>query len=96
MFYIRTADRLERTSVWFDKIDGGIEYLRQVVFDDSLGIAAELEEDMAQHVDTYQCEWKATLDDPQRLARFVEFVNAPDATSAPVWIRERGQRVPAR
>ena len=33
---------------------------------------------MARHVATYECEWKATLDDPDRLARFVSFVNAPD------------------
>ena len=47
------------------------------------------------HVDTYECEWKATLDDPERLAHFVEFVNAPDVQTSPVWITERGQRVPA-
>jgi nitrite reductase (NADH) large subunit len=96
MFYIRTADRLERTSAWLEKLEGGTDHLRQVVFDDSLGIAAELEADMARHVDRYQCEWAATLSDPARLANFVEFVNAPEATSAPVWIRQRDQRVPAR
>lgn len=96
MFYIRTADRLERTSVWFEKLDGGLDYLRSVIVDDVLGIAAELDADMARHVDTYECEWTATLEDPERLAHFVEFVNAPDEHSQPVWIRERGQRVPAR
>ena len=64
MFYIRTADRLERTAVWFNKLEGGIEHLRRVVIDDALGICAELEADMARHVDTYECEWKATIETP--------------------------------
>ncbi|MEM8705262.1 MAG: nitrite reductase large subunit NirB [Actinomycetota bacterium] len=95
MFYIRTADRLERTSVWFDKLDGGLDHLRNVIIDDSLGICAELEADMQRHVDTYSCEWADTLDDPERRAHFVEFVNAPDQHAAPVWISSRGQRIPA-
>jgi nitrite reductase (NADH) large subunit len=97
MFYIRTADRLERTSVWLEKLEGGIGYLKQVIVDDSLGIADELEADMARHVETYECEWTATLNDPQRLQRFVTFVNAP-TTPDPgvVFIRERDQVRPAR
>ncbi len=69
--------------------------MHRVVFDDVLGIADELEADIERHVDTYECEWKATLEDPERLSHFVEFVNAPDENSTPVWISERGQRVPA-
>ncbi|TDT18181.1 nitrite reductase (NADH) large subunit [Ilumatobacter fluminis] len=95
MFYIRTADRLQRTSSWFEELDGGLDHLRAVVFDDVLGIADELEDDMQRHIDTYECEWKATLDDPERLAHFVEFVNAPDAASTPTRVEVRGQRVPA-
>jgi nitrite reductase (NADH) large subunit len=97
MFYIRTADRLERTSVWLEKLEGGIDYLKQVIIEDSLGIADELEADMARHVETYECEWTATLNDPQRLQRFVTFVNAP-ATRDPgvVFVRERDQVRPAR
>ena len=95
MFYIRTAERLERTAPWFAKLEGGMDYLRSVIIDDELGICDELEADMARHVETYECEWTATLDDPQRLRHFVEFVNAPDHNSTPVWIRERGQRVPS-
>jgi NAD(P)H-nitrite reductase len=56
MFYIRTADRLERTATWFNKLEGGIDYLRRVVIDDSLGICAQLEAEMARHVATYECE----------------------------------------
>ncbi len=95
MFYIRTADRLERTAPWFDKLEGGMDYLRSVVIDDVLGICDDLEADMAAHVESYECEWAATLADPDRLDQFIEFVNAPDANSTPVWVTERGQRVPA-
>ena len=93
-FYIRTADRLQRTSTWFDELDGGLDYLRSVVFDDVLGIGTELEADITAHVASYECEWKATLADPNRLAHFVEFVNAPEENTMPITITERGQRVP--
>ena len=95
MFYIRTADRLQRTSTWMESLDGGLDYLREVVFEDVLGICDELDEDIGRHVDSYECEWKATLADPERLSHFVEFVNAPDAITSPAWSSERGQRVPA-
>ena len=39
----------------------------QVVIDDTLGIGAELEADMQHLVDTYECEWKAAVDDPETL-----------------------------
>ena len=94
MWYVRTAERLERTATWQRKLPGGIDFVRRVVIDDELGIAAELEADMARHVATYECEWKATLDDPERLARFASFVNTdePDPTIARVSVR--GQRIP--
>ena len=94
MFYVRTADRLERTATWFNKLNGGIDHLRAVVIEDSLGICAELEADMARHVDTYECEWKATLDRPERLARFRHFVNVEGPDPSLAYDRERGQRVP--
>ncbi|HET7736047.1 MAG TPA: nitrite reductase large subunit NirB [Nocardioidaceae bacterium] len=77
MYYIRTADRLQRTSTWLESLEGGIDRVKAVVVDDVLGLGAELEAAMAHHVDTYFDEWKATLDDPDKLARFVSFVNAP-------------------
>jgi nitrite reductase (NADH) large subunit len=95
MFYIRTADRLERTATWFNKLEGGLDYLRSVVIDDDLGICAELEAGMHRHVETYECEWAATLADPERLARFVTFVNTPVSDPTLVYVRERGQRRPA-
>jgi nitrite reductase (NADH) large subunit len=94
MFYIRTADRLERTAPWFNKLEGGVDYLRSVVIDDCLGIAAELEADMAVHVDQYSCEWKGVLEDPVKLARFRSFVNSDEPDESLVFKRERGQRIP--
>jgi len=96
MFYVRTADRLQRTSVWMDNLEGGLDYLREVVIDDKLGICAELEEQMERVVDTYQCEWKTTIEDPEKLKRFRQFVNAPDAEDTNViFVEERGQIRPA-
>jgi nitrite reductase (NADH) large subunit len=96
MFYIRTAGRLERTATWLNKRPGGIEELRRILIDDELGICTELEADMQKHVDSYECEWKATLADPARVARFVHFVNAPDADPNVQFVEERGQIRPAR
>ncbi|HEY9042799.1 MAG TPA: nitrite reductase large subunit NirB [Rheinheimera sp.] len=95
MFYIRTADRLQRTSVWLEKLDGGLAYLKQVVIEDSLGIAAELEQQMALLVNRYACEWQQTLNDPQALKRFRQFVNSPEADSNIVFVEERSQIRPA-
>ncbi len=78
MFYIRTAEPLSRTATWLDKMDGGIAYLKNVVVNDSLGIAAELEAEMEYHVNTYICEWKAAIENPDMKKRFNHFVNAPE------------------
>lgn len=78
MFYIRTADRLERTSTWLERIPGGLDHVRDVVVEDSLGICEELESLMTDHVAHYRDEWSDTINDPEKLARFVSFVNAPD------------------
>ncbi|MFG2759880.1 nitrite reductase large subunit NirB [Streptomyces wuyuanensis] len=95
MFYIRTADRLERTSVWLERLEGGLGHLRDVVVHDSLGLCGELEAMMAGHVAGYRDEWAETLDDPDRLRRFVSFVNAPDAPDPSVkFVPERDQIKP--
>ncbi len=95
MLYVRTADRLQRTSVWMENLEGGLDYLKQVVLEDSLGICAELEEHMDGIVGTYQCEWKTAVEDPEKRKRFREFVNAPEKKD-PVqqWTTERDQRRP--
>ncbi|WP_432922169.1 nitrite reductase large subunit NirB [Microbispora sp. CA-135349] len=77
MFYIRTADRLQRTAAWLENLDGGLDYLREVIMEDSLGICAELDAQMERHVSTYADEWRAAIEDPDKLRRFVSFVNAP-------------------
>jgi nitrite reductase (NADH) large subunit len=96
MFYIRTAERLQRTSVWRDALEGGLEYLKQVVCEDRLGIAAELEADMQRVIDSYECEWKKTIDDPKALRRFRHFINSDHPDSHVVFVEERGQPRPAR
>lgn len=96
MYYIRTADRLQRTARWMEDLDGGVDHVRDVVVHDSLGLAAELEAAVAQHVDTYQDEWAATLDDPDRLRRFRSFVNEPALADPSIArVAERGQLRPA-
>ena len=96
MFYIRTADRLQRTSVWVENLEGGIEYLQQVVLEDSLGIGEELDREMAELVQTYACEWKKTLDNPDTVRRFRTFVNSDKADQRISFVKERGQIRPAR
>jgi nitrite reductase (NADH) large subunit len=95
MFYVRTADRLQRTSVWMENLEGGLDYLKQVVIDDSLGIGEELEAQMSHVVATYQCEWKTTVEDPQKVKRFREFVNAEVPDENVVFVQERDQIRPA-
>ncbi|MEC7470792.1 MAG: nitrite reductase large subunit NirB, partial [Pseudomonadota bacterium] len=89
MFYTKTADRLQRTSVWMENLEGGLEYLQQVVIEDSLGIGDELEAQMQLITDTYQCEWKTTIESPEALKRFRQFVNS-DATDSNIqFVTER-------
>ncbi|MEL6556355.1 MAG: nitrite reductase large subunit NirB [Cyanobacteria bacterium J06621_11] len=95
VFYIRTADKLERTSTWFTKLEGGLDYLKQVIIEDSLGIADELEAQMQYHVETYQCEWKTTIETPEKVQRFNHFVNADNADPSLAYVQERGQKRPA-
>ncbi len=95
MFYVRTADRLQRTSTWLESLEGGLTYVQDVVINDSLGIAEELEAQMQHVVDTYQCEWKTALSDSEKLKRFRQFVNSDQQDSNVVFVQERGQVRPA-
>lgn len=97
MYYIRTADRLQRTAAWVEAMDGGLDHLRSVLVDDSLGLCADLDAAMARHVASYSDEWRDVLEDPDRLRRFTSFVNAPDVPDPSItFTQERGQPVPAR
>ncbi|MFD4208943.1 nitrite reductase large subunit NirB [Micromonospora tulbaghiae] len=96
-YYIRTADRLQRTAAWIEAMDGGLDHLRSVLVDDSLGLCADLDAAMARHVASYSDEWRDVLEDPDRLRRFTSFVNAPDVPDPSItFTQERGQPVPAR
>ena len=95
MFYVRTAERLQRTSVWRENLEGGLDYLKQVVIEDKLGIAAELEAQMQHVIDTYACEWKEAVTDPAVRRRFRHFVNSEQGDENVVFVPERGQIRPA-
>jgi len=95
MFYVRTADRLQRTAGWLDNLEGGVDYVRQVVCEDALGLGAQLEADMARVVETYACEWKTAVEDPKVLKRFRHFVNSDRPDADVVFVEERGQIRPA-
>jgi len=95
MFYIRTADRLQRTSTWMDNMEGGLEYLQDVIINDRLGLAEELEKEMALVIDTYQCEWKTTIEDEQKMKQFRHFINSDKTDNKVVFVQERDQIRPA-
>lgn len=95
MFYIRTADRLQRTSVWLENLEGGLAYLKKVVIEDKLGIAQDLEDEMTSNIANYQCEWKTTIEDPQKLKRFSHFINSAARDDNLAYVIERDQPRPA-
>ena len=94
MFYVRTADRLQRTSVWRESLEGGLDYLKAVIIDDSLALGAELESQMQLVVDRYECEWANALKDPEKLKRFRTFVNDERGDPDIQFVKEREQRRP--
>ena len=95
MYYVHTANPLERTARWIERMDGGIEYLKRVIVDDALGLCADLERDMQQLVDAYACEWAEVVRDPAKRAAFRHFVDSRAADPEVAFVRERGQRRPA-
>lgn len=95
VFYIRTADKLQRTARWIENLPGGINYLREVILDDKLGIGAELEQQMQELVDSYFCEWTETVKDPERRKFFQQFSNTDEAVDTVEVVKERGQKRPA-
>ena len=94
-FYVRTADRLQRTSVWMENMEGGLDYLKSVVIADKLGLCGQLEEQMQHVINSYQCEWKTTIEDASKLKRFHHFVNSDQLDDNIVFVEERGQLRPA-
>ncbi len=88
MFYIRTADPLSRTATWLNKMEGGVDYLRNVVVNDSLGICAQLEMEMQLLVESYRCEWKEAIENPAIRKRFSHFINEPETKDPTVVFEE--------
>ena len=78
MYYVLTADKLERTARWLENLPGGIEELKAVVIDDKLGINAELEARVQHIVDTYEDEWAAVASSDKRSRKFRQFVNTDE------------------
>ena len=95
MYYITTADKLMRTSVWLDKLEGGIEHLREVVIEDKLGICDELDQRMQHLVDTYKCEWAEVVNDPEKRKFFRQFMNTEQTEPNIEFVSERSQTRPA-
>ncbi|KAJ5937971.1 hypothetical protein N7454_004313 [Penicillium verhagenii] len=94
IFYIRTADKLQRTARWIENLPGGIDYLREVIIDDKLGICADMERQMQELVDSYFCEWTETVRDPNRRKKFQQFANTDETVDTVEVIQERSQQRP--
>lgn len=95
MYYIKTAQPLQRTAAWLEKLEGGASYLKEVIVQDSLGIADELEKDMQALVNTFSCEWKEVVENPELQKRFRHFVNSDDADGKMTFVPMREQKMPA-
>jgi nitrite reductase (NADH) large subunit len=94
MYYIRTADKLERTATWLLNLEGGVEKLKKVIIEDSLGICAELEAEMQHVISSQHDEWEVTVARPEQAAKFRHFVNTEGKDSVAM-ITVRGQSKPA-
>jgi nitrite reductase (NADH) large subunit len=94
MFYIKTAEPLTRTATWLNKLDGGMEYLKDVILNDSLGLCEQLEQEMQQLVDVYKCEWKDVVEDPEKRKKFSHFANSDEPDPSIAFTPVRGQKVP--
>ncbi|WP_027017052.1 nitrite reductase large subunit NirB [Comamonas composti] len=96
MLYVRTAERLQRTSSWRESLEGGLTYLQDVIVHDSLGLGSALEAQMQSIVDSYQDEWQSAVSNPAVRQRFRSFVNSDQVDEHIIFVDERGQIRPAR
>lgn len=94
MFYIRTADKLQRTARWLESLPGGIAYLREVILEDKLGINASLEAQMQELVDSFFDEWAEAINDPSIAAKFSQFANTDETVENCEVEVDRGQLRP--
>jgi len=95
IFYIRTADPLTRTATWLNKMEGGLDHLREVIVDDKLGICDQLESEMKGLIETYHCEWKKVVDDPELQKQYKHFINTDETDPALSFVEVRKQMLPA-
>ncbi|WP_077398914.1 nitrite reductase large subunit NirB [Cellulophaga omnivescoria] len=95
MYYIQTAQPLMRTAAWLDKLEGGIDYVKDVVINDCLGIVDQLDKDMQHLVDTYKCEWKEAVETPEIRAKYTHFVNSTEEDENIEFVALRDQKMPA-
>jgi len=96
MFYISTAKHLQRTAPWLEELPGGIEYLKQVVIGDKLGICSELEALLEHAHCTYKCEWKEVVYDASLAKKFQQYANTQETqhTEHIEYVDMRRQRHP--
>ncbi|MCP4481537.1 MAG: nitrite reductase small subunit NirD [bacterium] len=94
MFYIYTADKLQRTSSWFEQLSGGMNYLKEVIIDDKLEICSELEISMQRVIDNYKCEWKEVVLDPLKRKKFTHFLNSKEKDDNIQLVTQRDQIMP--
>ncbi|MBR06347.1 MAG: nitrite reductase (NAD(P)H) [Rickettsiales bacterium] len=95
MFYIRTAEPLNRTSVWLNKLEGGIDYLKEVVVNDCLGLGEELEKDMQSLIAAYHCEWKEAVENEEMKKKFSHFANSDSDDPTLEFVPMREMKKPA-
>jgi nitrite reductase (NADH) large subunit len=94
MFYIKTADPLTRTATWLNKMEGGLDYLYDVIVNDSLGIGEELEMEMKELIANYHCEWKKVVENPALRSRYKHFINDEEPDSTLAFVEMRDQKIP--
>ncbi|MBC5838695.1 nitrite reductase large subunit NirB [Flavobacterium muglaense] len=94
MYYIRTAGPLVRTATWLDKLEGGMDYLKEVIIHDRIGICEALEAEMETLVGTFECEWKQVIEKPRLLKRFSHFVNSDETDDNIEYVPLRDQKMP--
>lgn len=95
MFYVRTADKLQRTSVWMDNLEGGVDYLREVVVNDKLGINEQLETDINKLITEFKCEWSEVVESEEQQKRFAHFINSNEQDKNVRFVTARDQHRPA-
>ena len=94
MYYIRTAGPLVRTATWLDQLEGGMDYLKEVIIHDRIGLCEALEKEMQSLVGTFECEWKQVLEKPRLMKRFSHFVNSDDKDDNIQYVELRDQKKP--